>query len=73
MHASAWNNKGYALFNQGKDDEAEKCFDKALEIDPENMDALLNKGGALGGQGKYEDMIRFSEKYLEIAKSKEIE
>ena len=32
--AMAWNNKGHALDNQGKYDEAIKAYDEAIRLDP---------------------------------------
>lgn len=32
--AKAWNNKGIALDDLGRKEEAIKCYDKALEINP---------------------------------------
>ena len=34
--AVAWNNKGLALADLGRYEEAIICYDKALEIDPED-------------------------------------
>jgi tetratricopeptide (TPR) repeat protein len=39
--------KGYALNNLGKYEEAIQYFDKALQIDPNDTDALRGKGYAL--------------------------
>jgi tetratricopeptide (TPR) repeat protein len=35
--ARAWNNKGLALENLGNHEEALQCYDKALELDPNNQ------------------------------------
>ena len=39
----AWNNKGNALVDLGKPEEAIKCFDKALELNPDNKTIIDNK------------------------------
>ena len=39
--------KVLALYNLGKYEEAIKCYDKAIEIDPNYADAWNNKGLAL--------------------------
>jgi tetratricopeptide (TPR) repeat protein len=39
----ALSNKGVALIGLGKYEEAIECFDKALVIDPNNVDALDSK------------------------------
>jgi tetratricopeptide (TPR) repeat protein len=41
------NNKGWALYNQGKFGEAITYYDKALSIDPNNTLAQENKKLAL--------------------------
>ena len=43
-YAYAWNNKGIALRNIGKYDEAIECYDTAIKIDPNYADAWNNKG-----------------------------
>ncbi len=47
-----WNNKGNALYKLEKYEEAIKCYDKALEIDPENPVAEKNRKAALKALGR---------------------
>ncbi|MFQ5862912.1 MAG: tetratricopeptide repeat protein, partial [Candidatus Brocadiales bacterium] len=44
QNATEWLNKGVALGQLGRDQEAIKCYDKALEIDPKYAKAWYNKG-----------------------------
>jgi tetratricopeptide (TPR) repeat protein len=46
--------------------EAIRCYDKALEINPNNVYAWSNKGTALDKLGMYEEAIRCYDKALEI-------
>ncbi len=50
--AYAWNNKGVALSALGRHEEAIRCFDKAIEIQPEYTTAWKNKGVALQALGR---------------------
>jgi tetratricopeptide (TPR) repeat protein len=45
--AAAWDNKGQALYEQGKYDEALQALDEAIELDPQLADAWNNKALAL--------------------------
>lgn len=45
--AKSWNDRGVDLYAQGKYDEALKCYDKAIELDPQFSLALYNKDAAL--------------------------
>ena len=47
-------------------DEAMKCYDKALEIDPKNANVLCNKGASLNELGKYDEAMKCYDKALEI-------
>ncbi len=47
-------------------DEAIQYFDKALEIDPNDIFALSNKGYGLARQKKYIEAIQYCERALEI-------
>ena len=53
------NNKGLALNNLGKYEEAIEWYDKALKIDPNDVNALNNKGKALYNLGKYQEAIEW--------------
>jgi tetratricopeptide (TPR) repeat protein len=61
-----WYNKGTALGELGKYEEAIECYGKALKIDPNHADAWCNKGNALDKLGKYEGAIECCDKALKI-------
>lgn len=42
-YSIAFNNKGISLFNLGKYDEALECFNKAIQLDPNNENAYTNR------------------------------
>ena len=56
--AESWSNKGSALGEQGKYDEAIKAFDEAIRLDPKLATAWYNKGIALVKQDKYDEAIK---------------
>ena len=58
-------NKGEDLYNLGNYDEAIKYYDKALSIDPNNIQALYSKGLAIYNWDKYE-AIKYYDKALSI-------
>ena len=64
--AVAWRNKGVALIDLDRDEEATKYFDKALEIDPNYLSAWMDKAGALTKLGRFEEVIECCSKALEI-------
>lgn len=53
----AWYNKGYALKEQGKLDQAIAAFDKALEVGPEDARIWTIKGNTLLELGQHEKAI----------------
>jgi tetratricopeptide (TPR) repeat protein len=55
--SQAYRLKGTCLSELGKYEEAMKCIDKALEIDPNNTYTWYEKGNALFGLRKYEAAI----------------
>ena len=60
------NNKGLALNDLGKYQEAIEYYDKALAINPTYLQALHNKGLALFNQGKYQEAIEWFDKALKV-------
>ena len=61
-----WRNKGSTMYFLGKYDEAIKCYDKAIEIDPDNPVVWNNKGLALNSLGKYDEAVKCYDKAIEI-------
>ena len=59
-------NKGNDLCKLGKYEEAIKCFDKAIEIDPKYVGAWYNKGFFLTRMEKIEEAIKCYDKAIEI-------
>jgi tetratricopeptide (TPR) repeat protein len=66
-NASSWNDRGVDLYALDKYDEALKCYDKAIELDPQSSLAWNNKGSALFSQGKYDEAIQAYDRAIEIA------
>ena len=56
--AEDWFNKGLALGEQGKYDEAMEAFDEAISLNPNYALAWYNKGVVLDNQGKYGEAIQ---------------
>jgi tetratricopeptide (TPR) repeat protein len=52
-------------------DEAIKCYDKALEIDPKYANAWNNKGIFFNNLGRKDEALKAYEKALEIDQKKE--
>lgn len=59
-------NKGLALDNQGKHDEAIAAYDKAIQLDPNYALIWINKGVALYNQGKYDKAVQALDKVIEL-------
>ena len=63
---AAWNNKGLALYELGRYEEALEAFDKALEIKPDDIISWNAKGLALDNLSRYEEALEAFEKALRI-------
>ncbi|MCX6844492.1 MAG: serine/threonine-protein kinase [candidate division WOR-3 bacterium] len=59
-----WANKGYSLDCLGRCEEAIRCYDKALELDPQNNAIWYMKGRVLGSLGRHEEAIRCHDEAL---------
>jgi tetratricopeptide (TPR) repeat protein/predicted amidophosphoribosyltransferase len=64
--AREWNNKGTSLEKVGRYEEAIKCYEKALEINPQQTETWFNKGNSLGRLGRFDEATKCHDKALEI-------
>jgi tetratricopeptide (TPR) repeat protein len=62
----AFNNLGFYLSARGKVDEAMRCYEQSLKINPFYEDALNNLGHALAGRKRYADAITFYQRALRV-------
>jgi Flp pilus assembly protein TadD len=58
--------KGVSFMERGNSSEAINYFDKALELDPNNLKVLNGKGAALVELGNYTGAIHYYDKGLEL-------
>jgi tetratricopeptide (TPR) repeat protein len=64
--ANGWFEEGRAFYNQNNYDDAILAFDKALELDPQYIDAWKGKGSAYLHQQEYYEAILAFDKALEL-------
>jgi tetratricopeptide (TPR) repeat protein len=64
--AAQWNNKGGSLIALSRYEEAIKCCDRALAIDPKSAKAWTNKGSALMALRRHDEAVRCFEQALAI-------
>ena len=62
----AHSNLGFALAEQGLDDQASQHFTEALRLEPESAITYLNLGNAMDRQGKFEAAIHYYNEALRI-------
>lgn len=53
----AWNNLGVALYGLGRIDEALESYDRSIELDPNNLDALRNRAFLLRSQKRLPEAL----------------
>ena len=53
--ADEWYNRGVALQDKEKYEEAITCYDVAIRLNPEFASAWDNKGNSLASLGRYEE------------------
>jgi tetratricopeptide (TPR) repeat protein len=61
-----WNNKGGSLAALGQHKEAIRCYDTALEIDPQSHKTWNNMGSALSALGRSKEALECFDRALEI-------
>jgi len=66
LEVGEWTNNGASLHYLGRHEEAIRCLDKALLLDPNFTFAWINKGVSLGSLGRHEEAIRCFDKALEF-------
>src|SRR5689334_4556439 len=64
--ADEWFQEGDAFFQKGNFEEANKCFDKVLELDSKYMPAYRGKFRSLSAQGKNLEVINWCKAALEV-------
>jgi tetratricopeptide (TPR) repeat protein len=66
LEAWEWINKGVGLYNLDRLDDAIRCLDKAIKINPQYAEAWYNKGTCLNRLGFFDEAIKCYDKALEI-------
>lgn len=66
LAAWEWNNKGTSLEKMGRFEEAIQCYDKALEMNPNQPETWFNKGNSLGSLHRLDEAIKCHDKAIEI-------
>jgi len=61
-----WYNKGNSFFRSGRLEDASRCYDEALKLNPLCVEAWTNKGSCLTDSGKFEDALQCFNKALQI-------
>lgn len=67
-YIDAWINKGYALVDLGKHEEAIKCFDQVLRINENDADTWSDKGASLGSLMRYSEALDCIDKSIKLNK-----
>jgi tetratricopeptide (TPR) repeat protein len=65
-YARQWNDEGNSLLSDGRYDEALICYDRALELNPNDAVTLGNKGAALLSLERYDEALEFFDISLEL-------
>jgi predicted O-linked N-acetylglucosamine transferase (SPINDLY family) len=66
FNADAYNNRGLALQNLKRLDEALDSFDRSIALKPRSAEAFINKGLALREQGRFPEALASFEHALDI-------
>ena len=61
-----WLSEGVSFFNERKYNEALRCFDRSLEIDPNDADTWYYKADTLLHMERYEEAIQAHHMVIEL-------
>jgi len=64
--AEYWNKKGDVLFKLYSHDEALQCFDKAIQLEPNNAEYWNKKGNALHNLYRYSEALQCFDKAIQL-------
>jgi tetratricopeptide (TPR) repeat protein len=65
-NAEFWLEKGNALYEQGRYNEASQVYDRAILLNPQLEASWFNKGKALYMQGSYDEALQVFDRAIEI-------
>jgi tetratricopeptide (TPR) repeat protein/peroxiredoxin len=65
--ANAWNNLGLLAAQEGRADEAVRCFQEAVRLSPDHLIALNNLGNAYRLEKKWDEAHETFERALEVS------
>jgi len=65
-HENAWCNLGYVLLQQGQDNAALDCYDRALKLNPQHIQSLLNKASLMILKGEINKGKLYLNRILDI-------
>jgi tetratricopeptide (TPR) repeat protein len=65
--ANAWNNLGILAMREGRAEEAIRCFQQALRLNPDNLIALNNLGNAHRQQKNWDAARKTFERALQVS------
>ena len=66
MEVKDWFQEGYDCDERGEYQQAIDCYNKAIELDPEDADTYNNKGIALKSLGEYQQAIDCYDKAIKL-------
>lgn len=61
---SAWETRGLMLASVGESEEAIKCFDEAINLNPRSFSPVLNKGTALHQLKRYDEALEYFDRAI---------
>jgi len=70
--AEYWYNKGLAFFNLSRYDESLQCYDKAIQLEPNNAVYWNKKGSALFRLSRYNEALQCYDKAIQLEPNKAV-